>query len=308
MKRFRMVLAVVIAAIIGLSLFSAPRVLSQTPTPKPTPMPRQITVEDPENPSKNVTVTIQSGLGDSQADVDKVWANLGAAILASPKMKTKVLEGGQKEGHTNSLTVNVHRDNKAVTLGNNSPGYSNIVNIDLGDIPAMRPHLTGQNEADKDKIVADKKEETLAHEITHTSQTSNVPRLENEDMAVATANQILLELGMAYLRESYGYCDYSVNKTFINLIMRGSFLIYIFDVTAFTAGRASEGEDIEELCPGPVGGISKSPDVEALPADTTNQANTDHTGLAWIFGGAAAGVLIVVASGTVWHARRRRLS
>jgi hypothetical protein len=61
---------------------------------------------------------------------------------------------------------------------------------------------------------------------------------------------------------------------------------------------------------GGVGGIFELPDVEALPADTTNTASTDHTGLTWIIGEVtiAVTIFVLVAAGTAWFARRRRLS
>ena len=53
------------------------------------------------------------------------------------------------------------------------------------------------------------------------------------------------------------------------------------------------------------GGIAELPDLEALPAETSDTA-ADHTKLAWTIGGATIGVLIL-ATGTAWYARGRWL-
>ena len=249
------------------------------------------------------TIMVLQETGATQDDIEYVRAVIVNLIDDSPNHFKTYVEQSTRD----YIVVRVYRNNPAVLAGEaafwppgGGGGIGNDVRIDLADNDVIISYLEGFNDDQKETVSLSTNKWILAHEFGHLNFTRD-PQLKEND--------VLTDIGAGWQRlDYYGYCRISDWKTIVPFkVGTNPGVEGVLNVTDFSDAREGAGGVLpDELCgSGSVGGIAEPPDVEALPADTTNPASTDHTGLAWTIAGAAIGAILLVAAGMAWFARRR---
>jgi len=237
-----------------------------------------------------------SNVGRARADVARAQNQFLYAFDGSSGMKTNVTTAG-------NTTVYVHRDNTAIKNGL-TYNLGRAVFIDMGDIDEVIEYMETGTQAAKEQLASVFDIDVIVHEFGHRAGKADptAPNNKKDDDAkgptVISENTILQQLGTGVRRDNYSYFEGTPQKCKIDYTVN-SVAVKINATDLKGAG--------EWACQyaSAVGGTAELPPIEGVGLESTEPSATDHNGLAWVIGGATAGVFILAAAGTLWFTRRR---